>query len=842
MKRKLLVITAGTVVAGVGSEFVRQLAAHPASELHTVVRYIDTANLLTRYSGLHSGEWFQMAINPHFMDAVRRNPQQYPELDEILFPGIMPEIQGSGGGSIRYNAAGAFIINRQRMKDWLTSSITNLVRSDEGQVELSFALVISAVGATGSGTVERMLDLIIDCAQTANIPDPIHCDVYILQPGMYDVSDLGLSNTVAMYAEMAASRLAYHKQMRSYRGRTLIVGWGTERYLSSLDQLQEATATLLRLSHDPATSLAAEFQEREVDNHVLREQDWQTQLPSHLSTATAVTINLGDLEERIIQHDAIRLTDTLVFGKQSPASNDTMTLSTSNQHDDTSGQIAQTAFDFLQGDLPEDRYRNLVARLTEDLSLTSFSLTAARLQGMSNQHQAARLRGSWQSDRNEITRYGRQQIREQGTSLVEHALRTLEASRHKGLATHLSLQDLRSAYRTMEQQINATQSVTQNFSVEAYSENDVQQKLAALDHAYIRKEQALQQAINAVQSNLQDMLQREAHTVAMEVLRILHDHCNEALRNMDIVLNNLWRQRRNNPRWNAQNQQLRIETNHPLHLAALANEEEILHYANLVSIFTSSTTGSSFDITGQAEDQVGTFRKWLADNGHLDEMFRGDIDTILELAETFARDYVHRGFKEHSVLDILTQSGDDLLQQRLKEALERATSLVPFSPQFASEHREARHVCAYWKNEEQRALLQKTINQAFSQSRCTLLSSQDPSEIVVFYYVDGLPMSAINDLSGRCLDAFLKRRLSWYRQYTASSNLKASNNGLYKQRVGVPVYSGHDAEVRVLETGVIRQLYHVRGQSVTDYTTSYLPELADNTTTDTVEQSSGGST
>ena len=250
MTHKLLVITAGTIAAGVGLEFIKQVKAHPASELQSVVRYIDTAHLPTRYSGLRSGEWFQMTINPQFMDTIRRNQENYPYLKDLLYPGFLPEIQGSGGGSIRYNAAVAIAINRARMKDWLTTSITDLVKIGGGQVNLSIALVVSSVGATGSGTLERLVDMIVDCAQSASIPSPLHLDVFILQPGMQGVTDLGLSNTLALYAEMAASRLSRNNSgSKSYRGRTIMVGWGSERYMASIDQLIEATAALVRLTH-----------------------------------------------------------------------------------------------------------------------------------------------------------------------------------------------------------------------------------------------------------------------------------------------------------------------------------------------------------------------------------------------------------------------------------------------------------------------------------------------------------------------------------------------------------------------------------------------------------------
>ena len=43
--------------------------------------------------------------------------------------------------------------------------------------------------------------------------------------------------------------------------------------------------------------------------------------------------------------------------------------------------------------------------------------------------------------------------------------------------------------------------------------------------------------------------------------------------------------------------------------------------------------------------------------------------------------------------------------------------------------------------------------------------------------------------------------------------------------VGVPVYSGLDAEQRVYETGIIRRLYELRGDSVGDYREEEVPEL-----------------
>ncbi len=822
MTHKLLVITAGTVAAGVGMEFLKQVKAHPASELQAVVRYIDTAHLPTRYSGLRSGEWFQMTINPQFMDTIRRNQENYPYLKEILYPGFLPEIQGSGGGSIRYNAAGAIAINRARMKEWLTTSITDLVKSGGGQVELSIALVVSAVGATGSGSLERLLDIVVDCAQTAQIPSPLHCDVFILQPGMQGMTDLSLSNTLALYAEMAASRLSRNNVgAKSYRGRTIMVGWGSERYMASIEQLREATAALIRLTHDPATDIAAEFQEREVDNHVLREQDWQTQLPSHLSSATVVTISLGDLEEKIIQRDAVRLIDTLVFGGKPTESNGEL------------GPLLSTLTDFLQGDTPEDRYGHLVERLTEDLSISSLQMIATQLKDMSVQQQASKLRSAWQFDKEEIAKRGRQSIEEKGATLAATALNDMISSRRAAIATGLSLRDLRDEYRDMDNILTSTLGVQEPTQGTA-NDSEVLRKINGLERAIFGKERALQQALGAVHGNLENTLQRISHTAAIDVLNVLQSHCAESLRNLDIILQKLLRQRKNNSKWATADQDFHIEMNHLLHMPALSTAEEITRYANLVSIFATQgkkrQAGGNIGrlVTGESQqiDLLAEFRKWLDDQGKLDALFAGEIDLLLDFAQSYARQQVHAEVTEHSVVDVLLQTGEEILLQRLRDAATKAHSLVSFSPQFASELREARHVSAYYKNEEQRGALLKAINQAFGQGQCTLIPSRDPSEIAIFYYVDGLPMSAVTDLTGRCLDAFLKRRRAWYRQSKLNGN-SSETNGSYKQRIGVPVYSGKDAQQRVIETNVIRRLYTVRGQNVELYEPSEIPELAE---------------
>jgi hypothetical protein len=70
MMHKLVVITAGTVAAGVGQSILRQMREHLSSELIVIVRSIDTVFLPDRYPSLRPGEWFQISIDPLYMQAL----------------------------------------------------------------------------------------------------------------------------------------------------------------------------------------------------------------------------------------------------------------------------------------------------------------------------------------------------------------------------------------------------------------------------------------------------------------------------------------------------------------------------------------------------------------------------------------------------------------------------------------------------------------------------------------------------------------------------------------------------------------------------------------------------
>jgi hypothetical protein len=597
----------------------------------------------------------------------------------------------------------------------------------------------------------------------------------------------------------------------SYQGRKIMIGWGSNRALASIDQLKEAAATIIRLSSDPSSAFSAEFQEREVDNHVLRELDPLTHLPMHLSLVTAVTINLGRLEEQVIERDVDRLVNSLVFDKSNAGIQDNILL----------GKFA----DALSGENAEDRYQKLLAHLSEGVGLSTMQKrldTTVTSKGIPGGEKGSKLAGQWQEYKQEL-RQSRHRIHDVGRNFIAAALPELERIKGERICRGgISLTELREEYRSLQTLLASTLQVARDSARTSVSDSLVENRQRMLGGIWpfslFNRNTKLRQLSTSMKRNLQDYLQESARSSAIDVLEKLEQHCAEIGRNLDIVLNKLRRQRDNKLKNIKSERDFSVDTGNPLNLVALPSVDEMNNYASQVSLFNDSNT--------QGVDQLAEFRQWLQNGSDINALFKGDLDELMKVIAGYAKEKVHAAIEEHSVLDILRQAGEDSLRRRLFEASAKAAALVSYSEDFALERREAWHVSAYYKNEEQRDELQSAIDEAFAQGQCKLLSSNDPAEIAIFYYVDGIPMSAVDDLKGRCLNAFLKRRQQWHKQKAMlNGNNPTSSIGSFNQRVGVPIYSGLDAETRVMETCVISRLYTVKGQEVGIYKAEDVPEL-----------------
>ncbi len=856
MGKKLLVITAGTEAASVGQEIEKQMKAHPTSELQVMVRYLDTAYLPNRYSSLHSQEWFQMSIDPRHMRAIYDNikaypEKEYPEIERLLFPGLLPGTDQSGGGAIRYNGAGAVEIQREKLRKWISASLADLAGWGKGETTVGIALIISAVGATGSGSLEHLLDVIVDAANHAGVKSTtqstVRCDVYILQPGKKHVTDLGLANCLALYAELAASQLSLKTtKNRHYQGRKIMVGWGSNFILSSIDQLKEAAASLIRLSTDTTTAFSAEYQEREVDNHVLRELDPISGLPTHLSLATVVTINTGTLVEQVIKHDSERLIDLLVLAQ------------TNNRQ---TGLLLSKLSHALAGGDNASRYRLLQQYLAEGSGF-------ARMRGLLDEAltDQGTIEGKIQTI-NQLYRTFQGQLHQSKSSfidrghvLVSEAREELERSKRELISQQgLSLSEVREEFRLLETTVAEVYRLAiEDTNRNRVNEGEVQRLQEEVRKARLprSKNEHLRELVDRMSLNLGGLLQEVARDAALTVLDALQRYSSNVGLKLDVVLQRL-RKEKNRQETRAQVQgQYLLDDSHPLHLMALDGMNEVDKYVEKISLLGNARR-QLIGAGGTSNDHLTDFRNWLTKLSEFDALFEGDSDHLTETVQTYVRIRVKEAVSKYKLIDILLAEGEEKLLRKFREASSRAISLVSFAPDFAPDLREAWYISADYRLEREeldvfdtdypedrlkRSKIEKAMKKALTSGDCKLLKSRDPGEIALFYYVDGLPMSAIEDLKGRCLEAFLNRRKRWYQQQEMLANSQTngkntpqieqstspqSSIGSLNQRVGVPVYSGRDAEERVKETGVIRQLYKVKGTEVRDYREEDVAELGE---------------
>lgn len=837
MGQKLFVLTAGTEAASVGQEIEKQMKTHPNSELQVMVRYLDTAYLPNRYSSLHSQEWFQMSIDPRYIQAIYDTIADYPEIQRILFPGLLPGTDQSGGGAIRYNGAGAVEIQREKLRRWLSASLADLAGWGSGETTISIALIISAVGATGSGSVEHLLNLLVDAANYAGVKSTtqsaVRCDLYILQPGKKNVTDLGLANTLALYAELAASQLSLQKsRSRHYQGRKIIIGWGSNFILASMEQLKEAAASIVRLSTDTTTAFSAEFWEREVDNHVLRELDPRG-LPMHLSLATVVTINTGTLVEQVIRRDTEQLIDLLVLGQ------------TENRQP---GLLLAKFSRALAGGAAQERYRALQRFLATGLGFE-------RMRGQIEDvlQEPSTLDGKLQTLHQLYRRceaqleQGQKNLIDKAHVFVSEALEECEHSKRELIGGQgLSLSEVRAEFRLLEDTVRAVYGLAiDETNRSRVDEAEVQRLLNEVRKAKLprTRQERLRELTERMVFNLTEKLREVARDAALIVLDALQRYSANVGLKLDVVLQRLRKEKkRQEERMHAQGKYV-LDTSHPLHLMALDNDEEVRNYAEKISVLSTGPRQLVGARRDNHEQQLSDFRVWLTQQSEFEALFEGDSDHLAETVQAYVRQRVKEAVGRYKLIDHLLADGEEKLLKKFREAANRAISLVSFSPDFAPDLREAWCVSAdyriareeldgleseYPEDRVKRSKLEKAISKAFTGGYCKLLKSRDSSEIALFYYVDGLPLSAIEDLKGRCLEAFLNRRKRWQQQQKLlNQNAPQLSIGGLNQRVGVPVYSGRDAEERVKETGVIRRLYQVKGAEVGDYRVEDVPELGE---------------
>ena len=819
--RKVFVVTSGTVAANVGQELIRQVEEHPKSELQVLVRSLDTARLNQRRA-IRDGEWYQMTIDQRHMRAVYQTRTRTPHLNSMLYDDLLPFTTGVGASRIRYNGAGALSVNRDQIKRWLSSSISNLSRSIRGDTQVSFAAVISSVGATGSGSVQRLVELLADAAAEATIDTPINCDIFIMLPESEGVDELGLANTFALFAELAAARLARkHTDPEYFQGRIILVGWGKTRSLRSITQLEEATATLVRLINDPITGFASAFEDSRADHHILRALDDVTLLPAHLSSVTAVTISLGNLEEQVVERNTASLVTHLVSGNGATGqTNEKLFTDTLNKT--------------MTGETAEEQHLSLLSYLSRNLRLQTRRPTLeGEATGRGIPDPKAWLQQRWVADRNIIDQSS-DAIRGEGAALERDLTNQWKELQRRGITSSSanSLSSLNRSYKELIRMLESVLQVAREPLTLRATNDDVGRALNALNvpgrgGEVPRRENdrerpgLIRTALGKIKTNIDDYVDQKTNPIALEVIQNLLYEATRAQRDLTIVLTRLNMHQESIQA--AMTQRFSLGSDHMLEIPALSSEHhngsqdsEVDAYYKQISLFAprEKKRSSAVGITAES-DPYAEFRSWLGRDAEREErLFEGDIDQLRQMAREYVQKMVAEEIEKNSVLDILLRDNGVMLRERLLQAAEVAHPLVNFNSKFTSEERKERlYLCAYWGNNDQkRGELQKAVDETFGQGRCILLPTKDPTEMVVFSYIDGLSMASVQDLTTRCFDAFLKQRKKWYDQRRDNPT----------QNIGIPIYSGKDAEEKVLGHDIICKLNIAAQRDLCPY--SDLPE------------------
>ena len=819
MAPKLLVLALGTTGGEVGLAFKQQMTQRPIGNFYYKILYLDTSDSLKRNAKVAGSEFIHLNTNVQFWENairdVKNSADKNPLLHDMLYPDMLPPPpSANGAGNIRYSAAAALAMPaiRKAIRDKIATFIDQLTVVGDKRRDIAFAIVVSAVGATGSGAAELLLPLVLEAADNAGILNP-NIDIIVLHPMTNEQRPLLLANTEALYAEMATTHTAaIHNR---YTGRRLILGNGGQAYtMPVLADLEKTAATLLRLTMDPLYGITQEYWDSLPNRHVLRDLEPETLLPTHLSSATPITIGLANLGQQVIQIDTARLVSRLVLGPVNPPA--------AQSHVNTLLGL----LNFLQGSDNAASYTLLLERLTAGMrkGLESSLLTETGLKRLTPLQQADTLRRSYRSDQDRIQQEeSRQQIQQQARTLFKRLVTSLRAERAKYVTTDCSLTQLVNDYRDVIRRIENLQAAAGTVKVSPpWSEERLN---SALDELGRGKKQLLGNLIAAAQQNLESRCEGEAVQIATEFLNALGNECAETLTRLQAFIHEARERYEHERGWQTDNPRLEAQSDYPLYIPALSTEQDMMHYYDRVSIFTRGRAQQRFlDDDSQTLDPLAIFRHEL-EQGMIEHFFDGHYDLIFDMMQQHVKERVQKKLERHTLLDVFESAGPSVLRDSVRQALERAQALITLNTDYATQCVEECYVAASWSTEAQRAMLEHAMKQVSETAK--LLPSGDPTAIMVLYLVDGLAMPAINDLSSRCLKALLERRTMWTSHHGSSDKRRSSTNYHSNVRIGIPIYSGYGSEQRVSHQGVIHKLYSARAQSVGDYTPTQVPELAD---------------
>jgi hypothetical protein len=808
MEQKLLVLALGTTGGEVGLIFKQQMAQRTVNGFYYKVLCLDTSDQLRRSGRISPNEFVHLMTEEHYMENViaASSAESETELHNMIYPDFPPPLStANGAGNIRYSAAVLLALPSMQyvIRNTLSTLIGQLAeQGDTKSRDISFAIVISAVGATGSGAISLLIPLILGAAQHAGIVKP-SIDVFILHPVLSVSDPLLLANAEALYIELAAMQNA--PEHNRYTGRKVILGSGGQAHtITRLEELERTAATLIRLTTDARFGITRPYWDALPNRGVLRGQEFHTLLPTHLSSATPVTIGLANLSRQVIEVDTAQLTSRLVF--------DTRRGDDEPPHVNT----ALSYFNFLRGSNPEESYRLLLDSLTESIhsQLDSFSRNESSLRAFNNAQKADNLLVQYRRDLEQIEEE-RSKIQPQARGLFNQLQEALKSERIKYIMAGISLTQLRNDYKEIIGRIRKLQEAANRVIISSpISELQLQQLLNDVARG---RGQAVNKTLYAIQENLSSKCRAAAVQIASHFLNSLDEECERVVQRVETFISEATERFKNKSGWYTNATSLQVYNDNSLYISALDSKQDIDEYYHHVSIFAQSGAQQNLFSDAAQSDPMAPFRHELEQKDLVKHFFDGQYNKIFSMIEQHVESRVKAQLDKHPLMNVFESLRPNILLNCLTQALGRAQSLMPFSRGFAATCVEDCYVTACWNNDAQKNMLEEALSQI--SQKATLKKSDDPTEIVVFYLIDGLAITAINELTSRCLDAFLGQRSLWTRNN--------SNAAVHGSMRGIPVYSSYYLDTKVRQQGIVHRLYKAKQPSVGSYNFNQVPELAD---------------
>jgi hypothetical protein len=466
----------------------------------------------------------------------------------------------------------------------------------------------------------------------------------------------------------------------------------------------------------------------------------------------------------------------------------------------------KTAFPFWQAETTALLHEGLLRWIAQSAGSNFQEQLPTTLVQKPAKEQAALLRSAWEAEKEELVKNGRTRMLERAKTLYTTCSATLRDRRAQYIETGRPLSLLIAHYEVVITQMEELKLAAEQYERKhRVTEENIEGDLAKA--AWWSRKRVCMQTQGDIEDWLEDEKWQIANGLAQIVLNDITQECQETVTKLRACVQMAEKRYGHRPGWKSEQPQFKVHSDYPLYIPALIKPEDLLRYYNRISFFPTENQEKPSLVREASTkgDLLAQFRQALKDRGLIENFFTEKAEAIFTLIEQYVREKVQENQRDDTLLDVFATMGEEVFQESMRLALERAQPLIPFSDGYARSREEVCYVSACYRNEAQHSMVERAISTSVVENTFILPSSENRSEIIVFYLVDGLSMAAVHDLTDRCLEAFINERLLWQQ-----------SQGAGNKRMGVvnPLYRGKDAEQQVCEMGVFKRLWQARGHSL----------------------------